>query len=503
MSDSSYKGVAIITGAAEGIGRGIALRLVSDGFDVAINDIPAKIDALERVVNEIKASSSRRAISVPGDVSNESDVKGIVERVVQEFGGLDVMIANAGVAVNKPLADTATVDEWDRLFAVNVRGTFLCYKYAADVMLKQGRGGRIIGACSIAGKKGIPEAACYSSTKFAIRGLTQSAAQEYGKYGITVNAYAPGAIETGFLGQFDGYHASKGGLKPGEWTEALKGGVALGKNGSPTEVASLVSYLVSKDAHFITDILAHFRDVKMSPQMSDSSSKGVAIITGAAEGIGRGIALRLVSDGFDVAINDIAPKQAALDQLVSEITSKTSRRAIAVPGDVSKDGDVKGIVDKVVRELGGLDVVCPVVAFNLVPNHQPKTSGQMIANAGIAVNKPIAESIAEAACYSSTKFAVRGLTQSAAQEYGKFGITVNAYAPGHIETQFLGRFDGYQANKKGLKPGEWTETLKSTVAVGKNGTPTEIASLVSYLVSKDAHFITGQSIIVDGGGLFD
>ncbi|KAL4255665.1 short-chain dehydrogenases/reductases (SDR) family protein [Pleurotus pulmonarius] len=244
-------GVAIITGAAEGIGRGIALRLVSDGFDVAINDIPAKIDALERVVNEIKASSSRRAISVPGDVSNESDVKGIVERVVQEFGGLDVMIANAGVAVNKPLADT-TVDEWDRLFAVNVRGTFLCYKYAADVMVKQGRGGRIIGACSIAGKKGIPEAACYSSTKFAIRGLTQSAAQEYGKYGITVNAYAPGAIETGFLGQFDGYHASKGGLKPGEWTEALKSGVALGKNGSPTEVASLVSYLVSKDAHFIT-----------------------------------------------------------------------------------------------------------------------------------------------------------------------------------------------------------------------------------------------------------
>lgn len=91
MSDSSYKGVAIITGAAEGIGRGIALRLVSDGFDVAINDIHAKIDTLERVVSEIKTNSSRRAISVPGDVSNEGDVKGIVEKVVQEFGGLDVV----------------------------------------------------------------------------------------------------------------------------------------------------------------------------------------------------------------------------------------------------------------------------------------------------------------------------------------------------------------------------------------------------------------------------
>lgn len=91
MSDPSYKGVAIITGAAEGIGRGIALRLVSDGFDVAINDIPAKIDALERVVNEIRTNSSRRVMSVPGDVSNESDVKGVVEKVVQELGGLDVV----------------------------------------------------------------------------------------------------------------------------------------------------------------------------------------------------------------------------------------------------------------------------------------------------------------------------------------------------------------------------------------------------------------------------
>ncbi|KAL4254474.1 short-chain dehydrogenases/reductases (SDR) family protein [Pleurotus pulmonarius] len=251
MSDSSSKGVAIITGAAEGIGRGIALRLVSDGFDVAINDIAPKQAALDQLVSEITSKTSRRAIAVPGDVSKDGDVKGIVDKVVRELGGLDVMIANAGIAVNKPIAET-TVDEWDRLFAVNVRGTFLCYKLAANAMIRQGRGGRIVGACSIAGKKGIAEAACYSSTKFAVRGLTQSAAQEYGKFGITVNAYAPGHIETQFLGRFDGYQANKKGLKPGEWTETLKSTVAVGKNGTPTEIASLVSYLVSKDAHFIT-----------------------------------------------------------------------------------------------------------------------------------------------------------------------------------------------------------------------------------------------------------
>ncbi|KAF7419257.1 hypothetical protein PC9H_001844 [Pleurotus ostreatus] len=225
MSEPSFKGVAIITGAAEGIGRGIALRLVSDGFDVAINDIPAKKSALEQLISEITSSTPRRAIAVPGDVSNDGDVKGIVDKAVQELGGLDVMIANAGIAVNKPIAETTT-DEWDRLFAVNVRGTFLCYKHAADAMIKQGRGGRILGACSIAGKKG----------------------------------------------EFDGYQATKKGLKPGEWTETvrlflrimkqltkvtvwwgqLKSTVAVGKNGTPTEIASLVSYLVSKDAHFIT-----------------------------------------------------------------------------------------------------------------------------------------------------------------------------------------------------------------------------------------------------------
>ncbi|KAF4584932.1 hypothetical protein EYR40_001758 [Pleurotus pulmonarius] len=256
MSESPSKGVAIITGAAEGIGRGIALRLVSDGFDVAINDIAPKQAALDQLVSEITSKTSRRAIAVPGDVSKDGDVKGIVDKVVRELGGLDVMIANAGIAVNKPISET-TVDEWDRLFAVNVRGTFLCYKHAADAMIRQGRGGRIVGACSIAGKKGecdqrIAEAACYSSTKFAVRGLTQSAAQEYGKFGITVNAYAPGHIETQFLGRFDGYQATKKGLKPGEWTETLKSTVAVGKNGTPTEIASLVSYLVSKDAHFIT-----------------------------------------------------------------------------------------------------------------------------------------------------------------------------------------------------------------------------------------------------------
>ncbi|KAJ8689990.1 hypothetical protein PTI98_012835 [Pleurotus ostreatus] len=243
MSDlslpSQSKGVAIITGAAQGLGRAIALRLASDGFDVALNDIPAKAPALEELVNEIKAgagtNSERRAIFVPGSVAKEDDVMELVARTARELGGLDVgsvtlidlfdhlivqMVANAGFALNGLISDTS-VEDWDALYAVNVRGTFLCYKHAADAMIKQGRGGRIVGACSIAGKKGFPDSPAYSSSKFAVRGLTQSAAQEYGKYGITVNAYAPGSIVTELLGKFDAYNVKKQGLEPGQWTESV------------------------------------------------------------------------------------------------------------------------------------------------------------------------------------------------------------------------------------------------------------------------------------------
>ncbi|KAF4607261.1 hypothetical protein EYR38_001322 [Pleurotus pulmonarius] len=257
MSDlslpSQSKGVALITGAAQGLGRAIALRLASDGFDVALNDIPAKAPALEELVNEIKAGSGtnpeRRAIFVTGSVANEDDVIELVARTVRELGGLDVMVANAGVALNGLISDTS-VEDWDALYAVNVRGTFLCYKHAADAMIKQGRGGRIVGACSIAGKKGYPDSPAYSSSKFAVRGLTQSAAQEYGKYGITVNAYAPGSIVTELLGKFDAYNVKKQGLEPGQWTETNR--AALGKLLTPTDIANLVSFIVSKDASLIT-----------------------------------------------------------------------------------------------------------------------------------------------------------------------------------------------------------------------------------------------------------
>ncbi|KAF9473930.1 NAD-binding protein [Pholiota conissans] len=186
--------VAFITGASRGIGMAIALRLAQDGYDIALNDILPQKAELEVVQEEIR-KSGKQAIICIGDVSVEEEVKRMVEDAVRELGSLNVMVANAGICITKPFLET-TKGEFDRMYAVNVNGVFLCYKYAAMQMIKQGKGGRIIGASSITGKQGFSTLAGYSSTKFAVRGLTQSVASELAKYGITVNAYAPGAVDT-------------------------------------------------------------------------------------------------------------------------------------------------------------------------------------------------------------------------------------------------------------------------------------------------------------------
>ncbi|TFK50485.1 NAD-binding protein [Heliocybe sulcata] len=243
--------VAIVTGAAQGIGQGIARRLAADGFQIMLNDLPSRLDDLSSLSRGLQSELDCSVEVVTGDVSKEDEVKQLVDIAVEKFGGLDAMVANAGITVNKPILETSA-DEWNRLMNINARGTFFCYKYSAEQMIKQGRGGRIVGACSIAGKKGIADAAAYSASKFAVRGLTQSAALEWGKYGITVNAYAPGPINTPFLGTWDTYHTSKSGAAKGSWAESQKETTATGTLGTPEDIAALVSYLVSDDAKFIT-----------------------------------------------------------------------------------------------------------------------------------------------------------------------------------------------------------------------------------------------------------
>ncbi|KAG6864068.1 hypothetical protein C0991_000420, partial [Blastosporella zonata] len=243
----SSKGVALVTGAGQGIGRAIALRLADDGFDVAVNDLHAK--NLETLVEEIRLKHRKSSIHV-ADVTVDEQVQALIKDVVKEHGGLDVMVANAGIALWKTMLQT-TADDWDKIFAVNVKGTFLCYKYAGAQMIAQGRGGRIIGASSVAGKKGSTQMTAYSASKFAVRGLTQSAAQQLGQYGITVNAYAPGVVAN--TPMFDGLEkefSTEGNV--GTLAGMIRAVAPIRRDGGTADVAGLVSYLASKEAGFIT-----------------------------------------------------------------------------------------------------------------------------------------------------------------------------------------------------------------------------------------------------------
>jgi meso-butanediol dehydrogenase / (S,S)-butanediol dehydrogenase / diacetyl reductase len=242
--------VALVTGAARGIGRGIALRLADDGLDVAVNDIGANADELETVADEIR-QAGRRTASVAADVSEPGEVEEMVRRVAEELGSLDVMVANAGIAQVKPLLEV-TPEDFDRVMAVNVRGVFLCYKAAAEQMIRQGSGGKIIGAASIAAHKGFAYLGHYSASKWAVRGLTQAAAQEWAEHGITVNAYCPGIVGTAMWELIDEQLGGYLGLKKGETLEQYSQLIALGRVEEPEDVAAFVSYLASKDSDYMT-----------------------------------------------------------------------------------------------------------------------------------------------------------------------------------------------------------------------------------------------------------
>ncbi|KAG1804067.1 uncharacterized protein BJ212DRAFT_1486903 [Suillus subaureus] len=240
------KGVAVVTGSAQGIGRSIAIRLARDGYDVVINDLESNKENLEEVKKEITADfPESRVLTVLGNVSVEEDVKGLVESAVKEFGSLNVFVANAGICKSKPLLET-TSDDFESVLSVNVKGTFYSYKYAAQQMIAQGEGGRIIGASSLAGKKGRSTYAAYCASKFAIRGLTQSAAIELGRNGITVNAYAPGTIQTAMLAGL------AGSADYNDVYDEFKRLSSVGDLGTTQDVSNLVSFLATPEARFIT-----------------------------------------------------------------------------------------------------------------------------------------------------------------------------------------------------------------------------------------------------------
>lgn len=231
--------VALITGSGRGIGRGIALEMAKEGAKIVTNSLHE--DTAYATAKEVKAIGAE-AIPVVADVSKEEDVRTLVEESINEFGNIDILVNNAGINIVKPF-DQTTLKEWDMTMDVNLKGTLLCSRYVARYM-KEKRWGRIINISSIQALMPFPERVAYGASKTAIVSLTKVLALELAKYGITVNAIAPGFVRTDLV-------ISR--IKEGKLDErAIIKRIPLGRLAEPEEIGKVSVFLASEDASYIT-----------------------------------------------------------------------------------------------------------------------------------------------------------------------------------------------------------------------------------------------------------
>jgi NAD(P)-dependent dehydrogenase (short-subunit alcohol dehydrogenase family) len=231
--------VAIVTGGGGGIGRSTALRFAKEGARVVVADLDSFNG--EETVSRIRDQGGE-AIFAKTDVSDSKQVKELIEITITSFGALNIMFNNAGVGNTEVRSVDLTEEEWDRVVDINLKGVFLGIKYSVPELVKAG-GGVIINTSSLLGLKGQKYMAAYNSSKAGVIGLTQNAALEYGKFNIRVNCIAPGVIDTKII---DNWKQNER-----KWPIISRAN-ALGRIGTPEEVANAVLFLASDEASFIT-----------------------------------------------------------------------------------------------------------------------------------------------------------------------------------------------------------------------------------------------------------
>jgi 2-dehydro-3-deoxy-L-rhamnonate dehydrogenase (NAD+) len=236
MTEFSGKTV-IVTGVGKGIGRGAALRFASEGANILAADMDAGL--LDETVGLIRKQGGK-AIAYRLDVTRWTEVQGMAERALGEFGRVDVLVTSAGILGNNIAVQDLSLEEWDRVHAVNLTGVFYCCKAVIPPMARQG-GGAIVNMASIAGKEGNPMMAAYSSSKAGVIALTKALGKELAPLGIRVNCIAPSMIDTDMIKSV-----------PEAQRETLKARVPLGRFGRVDEVAALIRFLASSEASYLT-----------------------------------------------------------------------------------------------------------------------------------------------------------------------------------------------------------------------------------------------------------
>jgi len=241
---------ALVTGAGQGLGRGIALRLAEEGAAVTVNDLDAeRVAATEARLRAL----GKRSLAVAADVSRAEAVEEMFSRHHETFGCLDILVNNVGVILIKPLWET-TEAEWDRLWACNVKSVFFCARAALPLLKAQG-GGKMVNLASVASYNASPMYALYCATKAAVVSLTHSLAKELAAHNIQVNAVCPGIIDSECWREEDDRIMGRamGMTEPGEYMAyVVERSVALKRPGTPADVAAVAAFLASSDADYVT-----------------------------------------------------------------------------------------------------------------------------------------------------------------------------------------------------------------------------------------------------------
>jgi len=243
----------IVTGAAQGIGRAIGEALLDEGADVCFADLNGEKAAEAAAANEQRASEGGgKVMSALVDVSKRDQVEEMIAKTVEQFGKLNVKFNNAGV--NKPLNFLdVTEDNWDFIMRINGLGVLIGMQEAAKQMIKQGTGGKIINAASIAGRQGFDNIAPYCASKFAVISLTQSAARDLAKHDITVTGFAPGVVATELWETLDKDLMAIGASeRPGQAMEEFSEGILMGRVATPADITGTTTFLASPASDYMT-----------------------------------------------------------------------------------------------------------------------------------------------------------------------------------------------------------------------------------------------------------
>jgi len=232
--------IALVTGGGSGIGRASALAFAREGAKVVLADVI--VEGGEETVGMIKKAGGE-AIFVKADVSKATEVEALIAKAVETYGRLDCAYNNAGIEGSAATTTDYAEESWDRVIAINLKGVWLCMKYEIPQMLKQG-GGTIVNTASAAGLVGFRRGSAYVASKHGVVGLTKTAALEYAKSGVRVNAICPGAIDTPMMGRITDHRPQR--------AERMAAGEPVGRMGMPEEIAGAVVWLCSDAASFVT-----------------------------------------------------------------------------------------------------------------------------------------------------------------------------------------------------------------------------------------------------------